>query len=249
MELGDDALLRYSRHLLLPTIDIAGQRRLLQARALIIGVGGLGSPLALYLAGAGVGHLTIADGDQVELSNLARQILYCMTDLGINKAQAACTRIAQLNPTIHTVPIAQRIEPTQWHALIARHDIVIDCSDHFATRHAVNRAAHACAVPLVLGAALQFCGQMTVFDFRNPDSPCYHCLFPEQGRHDEEPCTTLGVFSPLAGVIGSLQAAEAIKLLIGLAPRLGVLTLYDAHAGEFSHVYFERDLRCRVCGA
>ncbi|OHX13610.1 HesA/MoeB/ThiF family protein [Chromobacterium sphagni] len=248
-ELDDRALLRYSRHILLPEIDIAGQRRLLAARALIIGAGGLGSPVALYLASAGVGSLTIVDDDTVELSNLQRQIAHDSASLGQGKAESAARRMLALNPAIAVRPLAERLAGERLLAEVAAHDLVLDCSDNFATRHAVNRACVAARVPLVSGAAVRFSGQLAVFDSHDAASPCYHCLFPEEGDAGDGPCATFGVLSPLVGVIGSLQAVEAVKLLAGVAPRLGRLTLYDGLNGDFRQIRVPRDPGCPVCGS
>ncbi|AXK38620.1 HesA/MoeB/ThiF family protein [Crenobacter cavernae] len=248
-ELNDTTLLRYSRHILLPEIDIAGQERLLASRALIIGAGGLGSPVALYLASAGVGHLTIVDDDVVELTNLQRQIAHDTASLGHGKAESAAKRMRAMNPDIAVTPVAERLEGARLTELVAAHDLVLDCSDNFATRHAVNKAAVFARVPLVSGAAVRFSGQLAVFDARDPASPCYHCLFPEEGEATDGPCATFGVLSPLVGVIGSLQAVEAVKLLSGLKPALGRLTLYDALTGDFRAMKVPRDPGCPVCGA
>ncbi|MBP4051474.1 HesA/MoeB/ThiF family protein [Chromobacterium violaceum] len=247
-ELDDEALLRYSRHILLPEIDIAGQRRLLAARALIVGAGGLGSPAALYLASAGVGRITIVDDDAVELSNLQRQIAHDTASLGQGKAASAARRMLTLNPTIEARPLAERLSGQRLMDEVAAHDLVLDCSDNFATRHAVNRACVAARVPLVSGAAVRFSGQLAVFDSRDAASPCYHCLFPDEGEASDGPCATFGVLSPLVGAIGSLQAVEAVKLLAGVPPALGKLTLYDALNGSFKQIRVPRDPACAVCG-
>ncbi|QEL57507.1 HesA/MoeB/ThiF family protein [Chromobacterium paludis] len=248
-DLDDAALLRYSRHILLPEIDIDGQRRLLAARALIVGAGGLGSPAALYLASAGVGHLTIVDDDMVELSNLQRQIAHDTASLKQGKAESAARRMLALNPSIEVRPLAERLSGARLVEEVAAHDLVLDCSDNFATRHAVNRACVAARVPLVSGAAVRFSGQLAVFDSRDAASPCYHCLFPDEGEANDGPCATFGVLSPLVGVIGSLQAVEAVKLLAGVPPVLGRLTLYDALNGGFKQIRVPRDPACAVCGA
>ncbi|AUH53702.1 molybdopterin-synthase adenylyltransferase MoeB [Chromobacterium sp. ATCC 53434] len=246
--MDDEALLRYSRHILLPEIDITGQRRLLAARALIVGAGGLGSPVALYLAGAGVGHITIVDDDTVELSNLQRQIAHDNASLGRGKAESAAARMRALNPSVTVAPLAERLSGDRLIEEVAAHDLVLDCSDNFATRHAVNRACVAARVPLVSGAAVRFAGQLAVFDSGDAASPCYHCLFPEDGEADDGPCATFGVLSPLVGAIGSLQAVEAVKLLAGIRPALGRLTLYDALGGGFKQIGVPRDPGCPVCG-
>ncbi|WP_434630925.1 HesA/MoeB/ThiF family protein [Chromobacterium sp. CV08] len=247
-ELDDEALLRYSRHILLPEIDIVGQRRLLAASALIVGAGGLGSPVALYLAGAGVGRITVVDDDTVELSNLQRQIAHDSASLGRGKAESAAARMRALNPSITVRPLSERLSGDRLVDEVAAHDLVLDCSDNFATRHAVNRACVAARVPLVSGAAVRFSGQLAVFDSRDAASPCYHCLFPEDGEADDGPCATFGVLSPLVGAIGSLQAVEAVKLLAGIRPVPGRLTLYDALGGSFKQIGVPRDPGCAVCG-
>ncbi|MDN0075746.1 molybdopterin-synthase adenylyltransferase MoeB [Crenobacter sp. SG2303] len=246
-ELNDQALLRYSRHILLPEIDIEGQQRLLGARALVVGAGGLGSPVALYLASAGVGTITIADDDEVELTNLQRQIAHDMASLGVNKAESAARRMRAMNPDIRIVPLAARLDAAALAERVAEHDVVLDCCDNFATRHAVNAACVAAGVPLVSGAAVRFSGQLAVFDTRDAASPCYHCLFPDEGEASDGPCATFGVLAPLVGVVGCLQAVEAIKLLAGIRPTLGRLTLYEALSGEFRAMKVPRDPACPVC--
>ncbi|OQS38994.1 molybdopterin-synthase adenylyltransferase MoeB [Chromobacterium haemolyticum] len=249
IELNDEALLRYSRHILLPEIDIVGQQRLSRSRALIVGAGGLGSPVALYLASAGVGQISIADDDVVELSNLQRQIVHDSDSLGRLKAESAAERMRRINPEVDARPLARRLDQAALDELAAGHDLVLDCSDNFTTRHAVNRACVAAGTPLVSGAAVRFAGQLAVFDPRDAASPCYHCLFPDEGEAGDGPCATFGVLSPLVGVIGSLQAVEAVKLLAGIAPHLGRLTLYDGLSGEFRQIKVPRDPACTVCSA
>ena len=248
-ELDDAALLRYSRHILLPEIDVAGQERLLAARVLVVGAGGLGAPALLYLASAGIGQLTLVDDDTVELTNLQRQIIHDMTTLGQHKVASAATRLAAINPDVQLRLLPERLQGDRLAAEVAAHDLVLDCSDNFATRHAINRACVAAGVPLVSGAAVRFSGQLAVYDTRDAASPCYHCLFPEEGEASDGPCATFGVLAPLVGVIGSLQAVEAIKLLAGLRPTLGQLTLYDALDGSFRQLRVPRDLDCPVCAS
>lgn len=248
-ELDDAALLRYSRHILLPEIDVAGQERLLAARVLVVGAGGLGAPALLYLASAGIGQLTLVDDDIVELTNLQRQIIHDMTTLGQHKVASAATRLAAINPDVQLRLLPERLQGDRLAAEVAAHDLVLDCSDNFATRHAINRACVAAGVPLVSGAAVRFSGQLAVYDTRDAASPCYHCLFPEEGEASDGPCATFGVLAPLVGVIGSLQAVEAIKLLAGLRPTLGQLTLYDALDGSFRQLRVPRDLDCPVCAS
>ena len=247
-ELNDSALLRYSRHILLPEIDIEGQQRLLAARVLVVGAGGLGAPALLYLASAGVGQLTLVDDDTVELTNLQRQVIHDMQTLGQPKVASAAARLAAINPDVQLRLLNERLAGDSLAAEVAAHDLVLDCSDNFATRHAINRACVAARVPLVSGAAVRFSGQLAVYDVRDEASPCYHCLFPEEGEASDGPCATFGVLAPLVGVIGSLQAVEAVKLLAGRPPALGQLTLYEALDGSFRQLRVPRDPDCPVCG-
>ena len=247
--MNDNQLLRYSRHILLPQIDIEGQQKLAEARVLLIGAGGLGSPVALYLASSGVGNLTICDGDIVDLTNLQRQIIHRTAAIGINKAVSAQQTLEAINPETSVTIVPRRVEGEELQKLVELADIVVDGSDNFATRHAINRACVAQRKPLVSGAAVRFDGQVTVFDLRNDDSPCYHCLFPETDGADEVRCAEFGVFSPLVGIIGAVQAAETLKLLIGLGqPLNGRLLLLDALAMEWRSIRLKQDPQCTVCG-
>jgi len=246
----DDAqLLRYSRHILLTELGPDAQAKFATARALVIGVGGLGAPAAQFLAAAGVGTLTLCDADHVDLTNLQRQILYATSDIGRPKVAAAATRLAAVNPEITIEAVEQRVGGDDLRALVAQASVVLDCSDNFATRHAVNRACVAANVPLVSGAAIRFDGQIAVFDPRDPASPCYHCLFGEGDEIDEVRCATMGVFAPLVGIVGAAQAAEALKLLAGVGRSLaGRLLLLDALAMQWREVTVPRDPGCPVCG-
>ena len=246
----DDAqLLRYSRHLLLDEIGVDGQQRLLAARALVVGAGGLGSPAALYLASAGVGRVTIADGDTVDLTNLQRQIAHRDVDVGQPKAVSARRAMLALNPTIEVVALPRRLDDDALERAVAEADVVLDCTDAWATRHAINRACVRHRVPLVSGAAVRFDGQLAVFDPRRDDGPCYACVFPPAATVEDVRCATLGVFAPLVGVIGAAQAAEALKLLAGVGPSAaGLLRLHDARSGEWTTVGTPRDPHCPVCG-
>jgi len=246
----DDAqLLRYSRHILLTELGPDAQAKFATARALVIGVGGLGAPAAQFLAAAGVGTLTLCDADHVDLTNLQRQILYATSDIGRPKVAAAATRLAAVNPEIAIEAVEQRVGGDDLRALVAQASVVLDCSDNFATRHAVNRACVAASVPLVSGAAIRFDGQIAVFDPRDPASPCYHCLFGEGDEIDEVRCATMGVFAPLVGIVGAAQAAEALKLLAGVGRSLaGRLLLLDALAMQWREVTVPRDPGCPVCG-
>jgi adenylyltransferase/sulfurtransferase len=245
--MNDDDLLRYSRHILLPQLGIEGQEKLQSGSVLVVGAGGLGCPAALYLGAAGVGRLVLADADVVDLTNLQRQIGHYTAAIGRNKALSLRDSIRAINPTVQIEAVEVRLQGEQLASAIAGANVVLDCSDNFATRHAVNRACIALRKPLVSGAALGFSGQLAVFDARQPDSPCYHCLFPETVEEGPR-CSEAGVLSPLVGVIGTLQAVEAIKLLTGTGrPAVGKLVLYDALAGEFREVRVPRDAACAVC--
>ena len=244
----DDDLLRYSRHLLLDDIGIEGQRRLLAAHALVIGAGGLGSPVALYLGSAGVGRITIVDGDRVDLTNLQRQIAHDLARIGVPKAESAAQSIAAINPTIHVAPVHERVDAARLLELVADADVVVDCSDNFATRQAVNAACVARARPLVAGAAIGFDGQVSVYDTREPESPCYACAFPPDKAFEDTACATMGVLAPLVGIIGSIQAAEALKLLVGIGrPLAGRLQMLDARSMEWTEMRVTRDPGCPVC--
>jgi len=246
--MNDDQLLRYSRHILLPEIGVEGQQRLLAAHALVIGAGGLGSPAGLYLASAGVGTITLADGDAVDLTNLQRQILHTTAAVGRPKAASGREALAKLNPEVRVVALEERLAPARLDELAAQVDIVLDCSDNFATRHAANRSCVRHRKPLVSGAGVRFDGQISVFDLRRSDSPCYGCLFPEDAPAEEERCAVLGVFAPLTGIIGATQAAEALKLLAGTGePLCGRLLLLDALAMEWRSLRLKRDPECKVC--
>ncbi|MCE5181299.1 MAG: molybdopterin-synthase adenylyltransferase MoeB [Betaproteobacteria bacterium] len=247
--MDDNQLLRYSRHILLPQIGIEGQEKLLGAHVLIVGAGGLGSPAALYLAAAGVGTITLCDGDSVDLTNLQRQIAHFTHSLGNNKAQSAQHTLAAINPEIRVIAIPHRIEGAELDLRVSQADAVLDASDNFATRHAVNRACVAHKKPLVSGAAIRFDGQISTFDLRDPASPCYHCLFPEAGGGEEDRCSTMGVFAPLVGIIGSMQAAETLKILAHIGqPLNGRLLLLDGLQMEWRSIRLKKDPACPVCG-
>jgi molybdopterin/thiamine biosynthesis adenylyltransferase len=247
--MNDQQLLRYSRHILLDDIDIAGQEKFLAAHALIVGAGGLGSPVALYLASAGVGRITLVDNDTVDLTNLQRQILHASDRVGQAKVSSGKAAMKQINPDIDIVALSERADQARLQQLIADADVVIDCSDNFATRQAINRACVALKVPLVSGAAIQFDGQISVFDPRSETSPCYACLFPPDREFEEVACSTMGVFAPLVGIVGSMQAAEALKLIAGIGTSLaGVLLMLDARSMEWTRIGVSRDAGCPVCG-
>jgi len=248
--MNDDQLLRYSRHILLPQIGIEGQEKFLGSHALIVGAGGLGSPIALYLASAGVGRITICDGDEVDLTNLQRQIVHRTESIGKKKVESARATLAAINPGITVVALAERVAGKRLEALVAEADVVLDGSDNFTTRHAINRACVALRKPLVSGAGVRFDGQVAVFDLRSRQSPCYHCLFPEAGETEDVRCAVMGVFAPLVGIVGSIQAAEALKLLAGAGESLaGRLLLIDALTMQIRSVRLQKDPACAVCGA
>lgn len=248
--MNDQQLLRYSRHILLEEIGIAGQQRLRDARALILGLGGLGSPAALYLAASGVGRLTLCDDDTVELSNLQRQIIHRTSCIGQTKVASARSLLQDINPDVECIALAVRPDEQQLREMIAASDVVLDCSDNFTTRYAVNRACLALGKPLVSGAAIQFAGQIAVFDFRRRDAPCYNCLFPEALQAAELRCATTGVFAPLVGIIGATQAAEALKLLMGIEQGLaGKLLSLDALRMNVLQTRLCKDPACPACAA
>jgi molybdopterin/thiamine biosynthesis adenylyltransferase len=249
MELTDDLLLRYSRHILLPQIGVTGQARICDAKVLVVGAGGLGCPVALYLGASGVGRLLLADGDTVDLSNLQRQIGHGTAAVGENKAESLARSVRAINPEIDVRPIGQALANAHLHEAVAAVDLVVDASDNFATRHAVNRACVLLGKPLVSGAAIGFSGQLAVFDSRQAPSPCYHCLFPDHADEPELRCAEAGVISPLVGVIGAMQALEALKYLAGAGePLIGRLLLWDGLRAEARVMRVPRDPACPVCG-
>ena len=245
----DDAqLLRYSRHILLDELGPDAQQKFAAANVLIVGMGGLGTPAAHFLAAAGVGTLTICDPDHVDLTNLQRQVLYATSDIGARKVDAAAQRLTAINPDVRIERIAARVGVEELAPLVSAADVVLDACDNFATRHAVNRACVASATPLVSGAAIRFDGQIAVFDPRDARSPCYHCLFGEGEEIEETRCATMGVFAPLTGIVGATQAAEALKLIAGAGESLaGRLLLVDALTMHWREMRVPRDPACPVC--
>ena len=247
--MNDDQLLCYSRHILLDDLGIEGQQRLLASHALVIGAGGLGSPVALYLGTAGVGTITIVDDDTVDLTNLQRQIAHDVARIGQPKAGSAAQSIAAINPDVRVVALNERADAGRLAQLVAEADVVLDCSDNFATRHAVNAACVLHRKPLVSGAAIGFDGQISVYDSRDAANPCYACIFPADTAFEEVRCATMGVFAPLVGIIGSMQAAEALRLLTGVGTSLaGRLQMLDARAMEWTEIRLARTPGCKVCG-
>ena len=247
--MDDTQLLRYSRHILLSELGVDAQQRFGESHAVIVGIGGLGNPVAQFLAAAGVGTLTLIDADRVDLTNLQRQILFDTGAVGRPKVEAAAARIAAVNPEVRVVQLADRVGLAALAPLAAVADVVVDCTDNFATRHAVNRACVAAKKPLVSGAAIRFDGQIAVFDARDPANPCYHCLFGEADEFEETRCATMGVFAPLVGIVGAMQAAEALKLLAPAGRSLaGRLLLIDALTMEWRELTVVKDPACPVCG-
>ena len=246
--MNDNQLLRYSRHILLPQIAYDGQEALTQSHALIVGAGGLGSPSALYMAAGGVGALTICDFDVVDLTNLQRQIIHTSQSVGINKAVSAKQTLQAINPEVAVNTVEEKSTEAAMSKLVREADVVLDCSDNFATRYALNRLCFEHQKPLVSAAAIGFEGQVTVYDFRHPESPCYHCLFPDDGSETDMRCSENGVFSPLVGMIGTTQAAEAMKLLMNIGTSLqGRLMLLDALNIEWRTIKLSKDPACKVC--
>ena len=247
--MNDSQLLRYSRHILLDELGIEGQKKLLASHALIVGAGGLGSPVALYLGSAGVGHLTVIDDDKVDATNLQRQIAHKLSGIGKFKAQSIQQAIEGINPDVDVTVITSRADHALLDTQVALADVVIDCTDNFATRHAINRASVKHGKPLVSGAAIRFDGQVSVYNPRELLSPCYACVFPETDQFEETRCSAMGVFAPLVGIIGSVQAAEALKLLCGVGqPLTGRLLMLDGRSMAWTEVKMPRNTACGVCG-
>jgi molybdopterin/thiamine biosynthesis adenylyltransferase len=246
----DDELLRYSRHILLDDIGIEGQERILACHALVIGAGGLGSPVAMYLAAAGVGTITVTDHDTVDLTNLQRQIAHRTDSVGRPKVESLKRTLLDLNPMVQVHALQIRADAESLEALVQQSDVVLDCCDNFKTRHAVNAACVKHGKPLVSGAAIQFDGQISVYDTRATDAPCYACTFPAEATFEEVRCSTMGVFAPLVGIIGAMQAAEALKLVIGTGRSLnGRLLMLDGRAMEWTEIRMPRNHTCPVCAA
>lgn len=247
--MNDSQLLRYSRHILLDELGIEGQEKIMQSRALVVGVGGLGSPAALYLASAGIGRLTLVDNDHVDLTNLQRQIIHTEARTGQSKVESARQTLTALNSELNIITLHERAHAERLRALVADSDVVLDCSDNFITRHALNQACVEHGVPLVSGAAVRWDGQLAVYDARQPTSPCYACVFPPDAALEETRCATMGVFAPLVGIIGSMQAAEALKLLSGAGtPPVGRLLMLEGRSMEWSDIRLQRNPHCSVCG-
>jgi len=245
--MNDQQLLRYSRQIMLDDIDIEGQEKLLAARVLIVGLGGLGSPVAMYLAAAGVGHLVLADFDSVDLSNLQRQIAHTTDRIGQSKVESAARTLRALNPDVKITSVTEVLDEDGLKSQVAQVDVVVDCCDNFATRFAVNAACVAAKVPLVSGAAIRLEGQVSVFDNRDEACPCYRCLY-EEDSEENTTCAANGVLSPLVGVIGSIQALETIKLICGIGKSLaGKLAIFDARYSQWRELILPKDKNCPIC--
>jgi molybdopterin/thiamine biosynthesis adenylyltransferase len=247
--MNDEQLLRYSRHLLLEEIDVAGQERLLQSHALVIGAGGLGSAAAPYLAAAGLGHITLMDHDQVELTNLQRQIMHTENSVGKSKVSSGKHFLQSLNSSIQIETIEAKATSSLLDELLPSVDIVLDCTDNFSTRHLINASCVKHVIPLVSGSALRFDGQISVFDPRQPTSPCYACIFSPEESFEEVSCASMGIFSPLVGIIGSMQAAQALQVLIGFGePLVGRMLLWNGRSTQIDEIRISRNPDCPVCG-
>ncbi len=246
--MDDQQLLRYSRHILLDEIGIEGQEKLLAAHALVIGAGGLGSPVALYLASAGIGRITLVDDDDVDLTNLQRQVLHTTARVGQPKAESGRQALAEINPGVEVIALRERADDARLAELVAGATVVLDCTDNFRTRHAINRACVNAKVPLVSGAAIRMDGQLAVFDARSGETACYACLFPPDQQFEEVQCSTMGVFAPMVGIIGTMQAAEALKLVAGIGESLANrLLMLDARKMEWASIRTAKSPDCPVC--
>jgi len=248
--MNDEQLLRYSRHLQLDEIDVAGQEKLLHSHILVIGAGGLGSAAAPYLAAAGVGHITLLDHDEVELTNLQRQIMHAESSVGKSKVASGKEFLRQLNSTIQIETIQAKATDSLLDDLLPSVDIVLDCTDNFSTRQLINAACVKYQVPLVSGSALKFDGQISVFDSRNSSSPCYACIFSPDEQFEEVSCSSMGIFSPLVGIIGAMQAAQALQILIGFGePLIGRMLLWNGRTTQIDEIRISRNSECSVCGS
>ena len=247
--MNDEQLLRYSRHLLLDEIDVAGQEKLLGSHILIIGAGGLGSAAAPYLAAAGVGQITLVDHDKVELTNLQRQIMHTQKSIGQHKVDSGKQFLQSINPKLTINAVSEKASENLLKELLPTVDLVLDCTDNFSTRQLINASCFTHQVPLVSGSALKFDGQLSVFDFRNDASPCYACLFSPTDQPEEVSCASMGIFSPLVGIIGAMQAAQALQVLIGFGqPLVGRMLLWNALNTQIDEIRISRNPECLVCG-
>ena len=248
--MNDEQLLRYSRHLLLEEIDVAGQETLLNSHVLVIGAGGLGSAAMPYLAAAGVGHITLMDHDTVELTNLQRQIMHTESGIGKSKVASGKDFLRSLNSSIRIETIQAKATESLLDELLPSIDVVLDCTDNFSTRHLINAACVKNQTPLVSGSALKFDGQVSVFDPRNSSSPCYACIFSPDEKFEEVSCSSMGIFSPLVGIIGAMQAAQALQVLIGFGePLVGRMLLWNGRTTQIDEIRISRNTECSVCGS
>ena len=245
--MNDELLLRYSRQILLPDVDIQGQIILNQARVLVLGAGGLGAPVLLYLAAAGIGHITVVDPDTVDLSNLQRQVIHSTANISQAKVESAKQSMLAINPHIQVQALQTRLDEQQLLTQVAAHDVVVDCTDNFPTRFAINQACFTAKKPLVSGVVIRMEGQISTFDFRQAGA-CYRCLYNEEGGV-EDTCSTNGILAPVAGIIGSMQATEALKVLLNLPTLHGRLLLLDAKYMQWRELRLRADANCPVCGA
>ena len=244
--MNDERLLRYSRQILLPEIDVTGQEKLLNSRVMIMGLGGLGAPVSLYLAAAGIGQLTLVDFDDVDLTNLQRQIIHSTQTIGTAKVVSAKQQLQSINPEIEYRTITQKLSDNALQAEVTKHDVVVDCTDNFPVRFAINNACVKASTPLVSGAVIRMEGQVTTFDYTQKDQACYQCLYGEEGEM-EDTCSTTGVLAPVAGIIGSIQATEVLKLITGLPTLAGRLLLLDAKYMDWREIKLKKDACCPVC--
>jgi molybdopterin/thiamine biosynthesis adenylyltransferase len=248
--MNDEQLLRYSRHLLLEDIDVEGQEKLLQAHAVIVGAGGLGSAAAPYLAAAGVGKITLVDHDVVELTNLQRQIMHCEAMVGKSKVHSGKQFLGQLNSSIQVDIVQEKVTNDLLAKLLPTVDVVLDCTDNFKTRQLINAACVHHQTPLVSGSALRFDGQVAIFDPRIPSSPCYACIFSPEEEFEEVSCSSMGIFSPLVGIIGAIQAAQALQVMIGFGESLlGRMLLWNARTTQIDQIKIARNPDCPVCAS
>ena len=249
--MNDKDLERYGRHILLPEIDYEGQQKLLDSHVLVVGLGGLGSPASIYLASSGIGELTLCDFDNVELSNLQRQIVHAERNLKTNKAHSAKNFISSINSNININVVDKKLSENEFDLYIKNKsvDVILDCSDNFQTRYSVNKVAFKNKIPLISGSAIRFEGQLAIFDFRDNSSACYECLFPDNGEENELRCADHGILAPVVGIIGVMQSLETIKVLLNLSPVKNKLRIFDGKSNEWKTIMFKKDKECAICSS
>ena len=249
--MNDQDLERYGRHILLPEIDYEGQQKLLDSHVLVIGLGGLGSPASIYLASSGIGELTLCDFDDVELSNLQRQIVHTEDNLKNNKAHSAKDFISSINSNISINVVDKKLSENEFDMYVNKHsvDAILDCSDNFQTRYSVNKVAFKNKIPLISGSAIRLEGQLVIFDFRDNSSACYECLFPDNGEENELRCADHGILAPVVGIIGVMQSLETIKVLLNLSPVKNKLRMFDGKSNEWKTITFKKDKECVICSS